>query len=167
MRGAGRSCSLRRWAAASTPRRLGAAGTASDQPAVCASDWPECARGPQRPHRRKIQGLLALITSLTFRTAKGSTATSTAPAQIAGDPLTRLQTKRELRARTVTLDSMRQRAKRRAAARHSRERPRMSVAPTQIAGVPNYASLGPSGSLERVRVMKIRVLELEHICPKC
>ena len=64
---------------------------------------------------------------------------------------------------TRTLNWSCKRAKRRAAARHSRERPRMSVAPTQISGVPTYASLGPSGSLERVRVMKIRVLELGHI----
>ena len=57
---AGRICLLRRWEAASTPRELCAAGTASDQPAVCFR-LAGVRQGPQRPHRRSKQALLALI----------------------------------------------------------------------------------------------------------
>ena len=57
---AGSICLQRRWAAASAPPGLCAAGTASDQPAVCIR-LAGVRQGPQRPHRRSKQALLALI----------------------------------------------------------------------------------------------------------
>ena len=57
---AGSICLQRRWAAASAPPGLCAANTASDQPAVCIR-LAGVRQGPQRPHRRSKQALLALI----------------------------------------------------------------------------------------------------------